>query len=344
MTKREGIMRRIGQRALIGNAVALALLAGACGGSSSKSADSAGNAAAVKSAPGTVGTTDFAAASRSSAESGGAAGSAAAPAAPSAAQNGGKPADGQQLSQQLPSTDRRIVYNVFLDLTVKDVQPAFERVSLIAESFGGVLSESNVRQEGESRRASLTIRVPSNRYQEALTQIRGLAVKVESERATGNDVTEEFSDLGARRRNLEATEQQLLVFLGQAKTIQEVLQVQDRLTTTRAEIERIRGRMNLLDRLTEMATIQIQLRPESAASKATTTETGPLAAVKRGWQASLDVTEGLLTAGLTVLAFSWWLVPFALLALWLGRRLTRSRRLDRPTPVAVAAPAPADGV
>jgi hypothetical protein len=220
--------------------------------------------------------------------------------------------------------DRKLIFNVSLDLEMKDVQDGFQRIGQIAESNGGLVADSNFRQEGDQRRATITIRVPTSRYQDVLAQIRGLAVKVQSERASANDVTEEYTDLQSRQRNLEATEQQLLVLLGQAKNVQEILTVQDRINSTRAEIERVKGRINLLTRLTDLATIQAQLRPEAAPAVKEPTR-GPLDALRAGWEASLAVVGAVALGALTALAFSWWLLPLAALALWLVRREQRRR-------------------
>lgn len=267
---------------------------------------------------------------------------AAAPAPPSAAKEAGGAAGaaGSAANQQasgvpLPGTDRKVIYNVFLDLVMQDVQGGFERIGTIAEASGGLVADSNVRQEGGQRRASITIRVPAGQYQSVLGQIRDLAVKVESERSTANDVSEEFTDLQSRQRNLEATEQQLLVFLGQAKNVQEVLQVQDRLNSTRAEIEKVKGRINLLTRLTDLATIQIQLRPEAAPVAKTGGGNGASAALTRGWEASVELLGTAARGVLTAAAFSWWLLPLAAIGFWIGRRELRRRSAGR----AVAPPA-----
>jgi hypothetical protein len=221
-------------------------------------------------------------------------------------------------------TERKVVSTVSLDLTVKDVQASFERIGVIAEASGGLVADASVRQEGESRRASVTLRVPVARSQDVLGQIRGLATKVEAERTAANDVTEEYTDLQSRQRNLEATEQQLLTFMTQARNVQEVLQVQERLTTTRGEIEKARGRINLLSRLTDMATIQIQLRPEAPLAQEPPS-TGLGAAFQRGWDASLNVLRGGAVALLTLAGFSWWLLPLLALGGWLVRREQRRR-------------------
>lgn len=237
---------------------------------------------------------------------------------------------GSAANAQAP--DRKLVINVSLDLVMADVQSGFERIGGIAEANGGLVADSTMRQDAEgNRRATITVRVPVARTQQALAQIRDLADEVESERSSANDVTEEYTDLEARQRNLEASEQQLLTLLTQAKNVQEVLQVQDRLTSTRSEIERIKGRINLLTRLTDLATIQAQLRSEPA--PVVESDSGPLAALQRGWQTSLDVVGGIALAVLTAAAFSWWLLPLVALAVWLVRRELRRRgQRQQPAP------------
>jgi hypothetical protein len=311
---------------------ALALLAAACGGASDSKKESGSDPAA---APATSGEQARAIGATAAADQSAAQRQAAAPAPATAGQSqsaaGGQPQGGAQNAQPLPPTaDRKLIFNVSLDLIMKDVQDGFERVGQIAEANGGFVADSSFRQEGDQRRASVTIRVPAQRYRDVLDQVRGLAVKVDSEKSSANDVTEEYTDLQARQRNLEATEQQLLVFLGQAKNVQEVLTVQDRLNSTRAEIEKVKGRLNLLGRLTDLATIQMTLRPEPApVAKEPAPESGPVAALREGWEASLDVVGGIALAVLTVAAFSWWLLPFAALALWLYRREQRRRAIGQ---------------
>lgn len=258
--------------------------------------------------------------------------------APSAEKGGTSGGSGGS-SLQLPSADRRIVYTVTLDMTFKDVTDGFQRISLLAEGNGGFVADSQMRQDNKQQRGSLTIRVPAGRYQELLAQVRGLGT-VESERATASDVTEEFVDLEARQRTLEATEQSLLTLLGQAKTVQEILTVQDRLTTVRADIERLKGRQNLLSRQTEYATIQVSLRPIPATTTDPKSESGAMAALRRGWEASLDVVGGVGRGLLTATAFSWWLIPFVPVAVWAARRALRRRR---PGTVEVVGPVASDG-
>jgi hypothetical protein len=104
------------------------------------------------------------------------------------------------------STDRRIVRIGYLTMEVKDTAQTMEAISAVAKGFDGYVVSSNKQKMEESMAGWISIRVPVERFDEALASIRKLAVEVHSERTEGTDVTEEYTDLQAQLRNLEATE------------------------------------------------------------------------------------------------------------------------------------------
>jgi hypothetical protein len=234
---------------------------------------------------------------------------------------GGETAGGDALQS---ATDRKIVQSASLRIGVDNVSNSFNDIGRIAAGAGGFVASSNFAHEGKNQVATATIRVPADRYQDVLTSLRGLGKRVESESSNANDVTEQYSDLSARLRTLEATEGQLLQLLGQARNVGEVLQVQDRLNTTRAEIERVKGRMLLLDKLSELATITVQLAPV-AAGAASESRSDLVRAIEDAWAESLAFLEDATAAALTVVVFSWWIVALGVPVAWVLSRRARAR-------------------
>jgi hypothetical protein len=106
--------------------------------------------------------------------------------------------------------------------------------------------------------AHISIRVPADSFGDAMQRLRGLGTP-RVENVSTQEVTEEFVDLEAQVRNLEATEQQYIRFLERAQRIEEILPLQQRLTEVRSQIERLKGRMNLLQRRADVSTIDVTL-------------------------------------------------------------------------------------
>jgi hypothetical protein len=86
-----------------------------------------------------------------------------------------------------------------------------------------------------------------------------MADEVTYENISANDVTEEYIDLSAKLKNLEATEEQLLEIMKKAEKVEDILAVQRELTNTRDEIERTKGRMQYLEQTSETSLIEVQL-------------------------------------------------------------------------------------
>src|SRR5205085_6052703 len=116
----------------------------------------------------------------------------------------------------------------------------------------------------------------------ALSDLRGLG-KVTTETSGSQDVTDEYVDLGANLRNLQASETAILKLMDKATQIQDVLALQRELTNVRGQIERIQGRKTYLERRTDMATITVALRlPAPPPSPALTGGWDPISTALRG--------------------------------------------------------------
>ncbi len=117
--------------------------------------------------------------------------------------------------------DRKIIFNATLTLEARDVTSTFNLASRIATNAGGFVEKSTFNGgEGSSgdtkRTASLTMRVPADRYQATLSELRTLdGVTVKTEGSKSSEVTEQYTDLTSRLRNLERTETQYLALLVQ---------------------------------------------------------------------------------------------------------------------------------
>lgn len=229
--------------------------------------------------------------------------------------------------------DRKIIQTTAIDIGIEGdngVSRSFQDIIRIAETAGGFVASSSFSNVDDRQFADVTIRVPGTEYQTVLADLRGMG-DVSQESSDANDVSEEYTDLEARLRTLNATEQRYLELLAQANTINDILVVQDRLDVVRGQIEQVVGRMNLLDNLTDLATITVHLSPAVVAVDASSGggSLTPAEAFENAWDASLDVLAAIAIGALVVVAFSWWLVPVFIVAA-VGARWWAHRRPGAP--------------
>ena len=196
--------------------------------------------------------------------------------------------------------ERMIIRTGEISLVVDDIVETMDGIAEMVDSFDGYVVSSRVYGEEKDMKGRMSIRVPDDKFDVALAELGGLAVRVESESTDSRDVTEEYIDLEARLNNAEATENQYLSLLEKAEEVEDILRIYDSLSRVRNEIEQIKGRMQYLERTTSMSLISIRLEPAATAK----------GLVRAGWSA----LETLKSAVRGIAIFGQWL---GTIAIWL---------------------------
>lgn len=229
-----------------------------------------------------------------------------------------------------------IVRSGVLHLEVGELAPALDQAALLISGLGGYVSGSNETNTSSEQIASITYRIPSARWDEALRGLRGLGKRVISENTTAADVTAEVVDLDARLGNLRASESALQQIMTGAGTIDDVLKVQRELTSVRSEIESMTARRDQLSQRAALATLEVGFEvPVVALSQAS-----------EGWNLGVEVDHALaslVTIGQRVASFGVWalivvlpvVLPVGLLA-YVGLRIRRRWLSQRPPASPVA--------
>jgi hypothetical protein len=165
--------------------------------------------------------------------------------------------------------DRMIVRTGNMALVVEDVTVAIDLIAKLAENSQGYVVSSNSWREGDRLRGTIGIRVPAGDFGGVMAAIIKLAVEVTSQTTSSQDVTEEYVDLAAKLKNLEATEQQLLRIMEKAEKVEDILSVQRELSNTRSQIEQTKGRMQYLEKTAATSLIEVNLEQSKLDAKLT---------------------------------------------------------------------------
>jgi hypothetical protein len=221
---------------------------------------------------------------------------------------------------------RVVIRNAVLGVVSQDARQTSQDITAMTQDMGGWVVSSNI-QEGQNALGeattygNMTVRVPSDRLDEALLRIRNLVETVSSESIIGQDVTDQYRDSQSRLRNLQAAEAELQQIMQESGTMADVLSVFDQLTRTREEIERIQGQLNYFDESAAFSSIQITLVPPDPLLSPTPTWTpSPTLTPTPGWspiRTAEDAGQNLVRGGqYTIDGLIWLLIvglPFGLM-------------------------------
>src|SRR2546428_5136515 len=225
------------------------------------------------------------------------------------------------------SADGNLILTAKIDMRSKDPWATSDRAQAIASGLGGDVLNLTQSGSGDTRSASLTIRVPSSRFADALQQLRTLEGEIQTSGVSAQDVTDQFVDLQARLAAKQAEEQRYLTILTKANTIDEILKVDASLSNVRTQIEQLIGQINSIKQRTDYSTISMSIATIAVLPGDTTT---------KAWDPAKTVTRALAALGAMLQVFAdvvIWLFVFGwlpLLALAAVVLVTRARRPAGP--------------
>lgn len=182
--------------------------------------------------------------------------------------------------------DRLVIKNADLAIVVNDPEARMQQISAMAAEMGGFVVSSNLYQSYygpnsiEVPEATVVIRVPSERLDEALERIKEGAVDIDHENVSGQDVTSQYVDLQSQLRAKEAAEEKLLEILDQATRAEDVLAIYLQVQQVQTEIEMLKGQIKYLEESAALSSISVRLIAEESAQPITVGPWTPGGAVK----------------------------------------------------------------
>jgi len=226
------------------------------------------------------------------------------------------PAPGATADASAPFDTSKIIYSGTISLNTEDYQNTFEIISSYAVELGGFVQDSGSNYASEqagvqANSGFLTIRVPSDKFSEAMTQIQTWGSPISSNVSSTN-ISQQYQDIQAQLNNLKIEEGRLLDYLRQATNITDMLAIESELNRVRTEIDSLTTTIKNWD--TEMAysTIYVTLYEKKLSATVVNSPFSEIfTKIGEGFVTSLNLLLYIISF-LIVLIFR--LIPFAAIA------------------------------
>ncbi len=233
-----------------------------------------------------------------------------------------------EVSEEL--TDQKVIKTGSLSIQVKNVEDTVSDLNNLAETKKGFVQSSDIYTTSSgSQSATVTIKVLGKEFNNSVESIKDMADLVKNENLSGQDVTEEFTDLQSRLKNYQAEEAQLVGFLDRAGNVEELLDVSEALSDVREDIEVVEGRIKYLENMTDMSTITVYISQETTV-EIPTKEWQPWEKVKKSFRVLIEGLQGLVDL---LIVFVIVVLPFILVftliiwfIIWVIKKLIWRRR------------------
>ena len=163
--------------------------------------------------------------------------------------------------------ERLVIQNADLAIVVKDPKARMAEISKLATDLGGYVVSSNVYESSSPAgkqvpEASVVVRIPAAKLDDALAQIKKDVVEVQNENRSGQDVTNVYVDLQAQLKAKEAADKKLLEIMDQATKAEDVLAIYMQVQTVETEIEQLKGQIKYYEESAALSSISVRLIAE----------------------------------------------------------------------------------
>lgn len=165
------------------------------------------------------------------------------------------------LVADVPKAPPKLIKTAQLDLTVESMAEALPQVTAIAQQQQGdivSLEDSKPQNNRDPHTATVTMRVPQGQLDATLAQLSGLGT-VRRQNLTAEDVSQQLVDFQARLRNLRKTEEMLLKIMDRSGSMGDVLQVTQKISEVRSQIEQIDAQLKDLQTKIAYSTITLNI-------------------------------------------------------------------------------------
>jgi Domain of unknown function (DUF4349) len=224
---------------------------------------------------------------------------------------------------RLVDLGNRIVRTANVDLEVGKgtLDETIDKATGVVTRAEGTYVGSSTSLPGDGpATGQVTFRVPVDAYEAVLRELKALGT-YRGEQSSTEDVTTRYIDLRGQLTAWRAQERVYLRLLGRARSIGDVIAVQNQLQQVQSNIERLQGQVNHLEDQSSFSTIVLNLSEPGAGGTVQ-----PRNRLERAWATAVS---GLAVMGAAALVGVVWLTPVALLA-FLVLLVLRATRRPRP--------------
>lgn len=157
-----------------------------------------------------------------------------------------------------PSTEKKIIRTADIAMEVKDFAIATTQIHQVIKDFDGTISNEDTEKSHYRIENKLRIRVPPSTFDTLINRITALGAKVNRKQISSQDVSKQYYDLETRLGSKRKVIERYQALLGQAKTVEEILAVEEHLRVVIEEVESTEAQLKYLQNQVGLSTIIVK--------------------------------------------------------------------------------------
>jgi hypothetical protein len=217
-------------------------------------------------------------------------------------------------------TEQKIIREATLRFETSEMDSTYNRTVAAVKKYGAEVQNDAESKNDESISRNMTIRIPSGKFDAFLTDIGKGVAYFDRKEISSSDVTEQYIDTDARLKAKKKLEARYLELLSKANKVSEMLEIEEKLSNVREDIEAKEGQLRYMQSRVAMSTVNLEFYKEIAAESGVRVSYGSKIwnAVKSGFNGISSFFLGLVNM--------WPIITIlVVLILWLRRKFRKRK-------------------
>ena len=223
---------------------------------------------------------------------------------------------GKEEGQTDPGQEQKLVYTCNLTIETLEFQETSDAVRKSITKYDGIIENENTSdsdrywyRDGNRQQAAketyMTIRIPSEHYEEFLTDLEGSGGKITQISKSVENITKSYNDQSVLIESLEKQEKRLLAMMDEAETIEDMIAVEARLTEVQTQLNQARTQLSYMDSQVSYSTIYLYIDEVADYSSHEEQSFGEeiLEAIGDSWKSFCSALKDLLILFIYILPF-----------------------------------------
>jgi hypothetical protein len=162
--------------------------------------------------------------------------------------------------------EKKIIKEGEISFETDNVNDTRKAILSALKNAGGYISEDNENVNGADNQKQyvLNIRVPAKNFDTFLGSVTASATRIDNKNIRMRDITTEYIDTKARLDNKKLLEQRYLALLKQAAKMSDMLEIENKLSEIRSDIESTQGQLNYMDKQVSYSSLSITFYTKQA--------------------------------------------------------------------------------
>ncbi|RFS19108.1 DUF4349 domain-containing protein [Chitinophaga silvatica] len=167
------------------------------------------------------------------------------------------PLDAEHETYKQAKAPAKLIRRATLHFTTDQYEKCKHQVLDSIKKFGGYTSDEKENRESYQWRNEVTFKVPSDNLEKSLDALSAIALTVEEKTINSNDVTSEYIDTEARMHAQQALESRYLELLKKAGKVNEMIEIEEKLSEVRGGIESMQSRLKQIDQEVSFSSLRV---------------------------------------------------------------------------------------